>query len=36
MAIFVCKECGAEKECRCKPGKCEKCGASKESIEKKQ
>lgn len=36
MAIFICKECGAEKEGRCKPQKCPKCGAGKDSIEKKQ
>lgn len=35
MATFICKACGAEKDCRCKPQKCDKCGAPKESIEKK-
>ena len=34
MAVFVCKECGAEKESRCKPQKCPKCGA-KDSFVKK-
>ncbi|MBM3328946.1 MAG: rubredoxin [Calditrichaeota bacterium] len=34
MAVFVCKVCGAEKECRCKPQKCSQCGASG-TIEKK-
>ncbi|MFH0765495.1 MAG: rubredoxin [Calditrichota bacterium] len=34
MAVFVCKECGEEKEARCKPPKCPKCGA-KGSFEKK-
>ncbi len=34
MAIFVCKACGEEKEARCKPGKCPKCGAP-DSMEKK-
>ncbi|MBC7332991.1 MAG: rubredoxin [Actinobacteria bacterium] len=33
MAIWVCKNCGYEKESRCKPRKCE-CGA-KDSFEKK-
>ena len=34
MAVFKCKACGAEKETRCKPQKCEKCGATG-SFEKK-
>ena len=34
MAVFVCKNCGAEKEGRCKPQKCEKC-ETKGSFEKK-
>jgi len=33
MAVWKCQTCGAEKEGRCKPRKCE-CGA-KESFEKK-
>jgi ABC-type ATPase with predicted acetyltransferase domain len=36
MATWKCKECGAEKDARCKPKKCEKCGAPQEAIEKKQ
>jgi len=36
MATWKCKECGAEKEGRCRPQKCAKCGASKEAIEKKE
>ena len=35
MAVFVCKECKAEKEGRCKPRKCPKCGATN-SFEKKE
>ncbi|MBM3325946.1 MAG: rubredoxin [Calditrichaeota bacterium] len=34
MAVFVCKVCGTEKEGRCKPQKCPKCGATG-SFEKK-
>jgi ABC-type ATPase with predicted acetyltransferase domain len=33
MAVWKCSVCGAEKESRCKPKKCE-CGASN-SFEKK-
>jgi ABC-type ATPase with predicted acetyltransferase domain len=33
MAVWKCKDCGFEKESRCKPRKCD-CGA-KESFEKK-
>lgn len=35
MAVFVCKVCGAEREGRCKPQKCQQCG-SKGSFEKKE
>lgn len=38
MAVFVCKVCGAQKEGRCKPKKCE-CGGEgtfeKKAEEKK-
>ncbi|MBI3814699.1 MAG: rubredoxin [Nitrospinae bacterium] len=34
MAAWVCK-CGFEKEGKCKPKKCPKCGASN-SFEKKE
>jgi hypothetical protein len=34
MATFKCKACGAEKDARCKPQKCEKCGAVG-TVEKK-
>lgn len=27
MAIFKCEACGEEKDGRCKPKKCPKCGA---------
>lgn len=27
MATFRCESCGTEKEGRCKPKKCPKCGA---------
>ncbi len=35
MAVFVCKECGGEKEGRCKPRKCPSCGAAN-SFDKKE
>ncbi|NLK00245.1 MAG: rubredoxin [Clostridia bacterium] len=35
MALFICKECGNEREGRCKPRKCPDCGASG-SYEKKE
>lgn len=35
MAEFICKECGEEKEGRCKPRKCPKCGAEN-SFDKKE
>ena len=35
MALFICKECGNEREGRCKPRKCPDCGASG-SYEKKR
>ncbi len=28
MAIFKCEKCGTEKDGRCKPKKCPKCGAT--------
>ncbi|HLN65602.1 MAG TPA: hypothetical protein VK464_29095 [Symbiobacteriaceae bacterium] len=31
MAVFQCKSCGATKEGRCKPQKCE-CGAKGEFV----
>lgn len=33
MATWKCKDCGYEKESRCKPKKCPECG--KGSVEKK-
>lgn len=27
MAVWVCTQCGFEKEARCKPKKCPECGA---------
>ena len=35
MAKFKCGNCGFEKESRCKPRKCPKCGESK-TFEKKE
>ena len=32
MAVFKCRECGETKEGRCKPRKCQACGAA-ESFE---
>lgn len=34
VAEFVCKECGAEKEGRCKPRKCPQCGAENSFAKK--
>ena len=28
MAKFVCAECGAKREGRCKPQKCQECGTT--------
>lgn len=36
MGVFKCSVCGEIVEQRCKPGKCPKCGAPKEEIEKQQ
>ncbi len=35
MATYKCKECGFEKESRCKPRKCPECDA-RGSFEKKE
>ncbi len=35
MGVFVCTHCGCEKEGRCKPQKCPRCGSTK-SFEKKE
>jgi len=35
MATFKCKECGEIREGRCKPRKCQACGAA-ESYEKQE
>lgn len=36
MAIWVCGECGYEKEGRCRPKACPECGAAKEDFAKKE
>jgi rubrerythrin len=36
MAVWKCKNCGETKEGRCRPAKCPKCGAPKESFEKQE
>ena len=36
MAIWVCGECGYEKEGRCRPKACPECGAAKEDFSKKE
>lgn len=38
MAVWKCVSCGATKEGRCKPRKCEKCGDTKgfEKVEKEE
>ena len=36
MAVFVCSECKAEKECRCKPKKCDACGAEGTIVKKEE
>jgi rubrerythrin len=35
MALFVCSNCGYEKEARCKPKECPKCG-KKNTFEKEE
>ncbi len=35
MPVWVCAECGFEKEGRCRPKNCPECGADKEKFEKK-
>lgn len=35
MAVFVCTQCGAEREGRCKPQKCE-CGAKGSFVKKEE
>ncbi len=35
MAVFECTSCGATKEGRCKPQKCQGCG-EKGTMQKKQ
>ena len=32
MAVWVCEKCGYKAEARCRPQKCEKCGALKEAF----
>jgi len=32
MAVWVCGKCGQKVEARCRPQKCEKCGAKKEDF----
>lgn len=32
MAVWVCEKCGHRVEARCRPQKCEKCGAKKEDF----
>jgi ABC-type ATPase with predicted acetyltransferase domain len=34
MAIFKCEKCGAEKDCRCNPKKCPKCGGTMKKEDK--
>lgn len=35
MAVFVCVQCGATKETRCKPKSCPQCGVP-ESMKKQE
>ncbi len=35
MAFWICKECGQEREARCKPKKCPNCEENRE-FEKKE
>ncbi len=30
MAVWICGKCGQKVEARCRPQKCEKCGAKKD------
>ncbi|MGE5577995.1 MAG: RCKP-type rubredoxin-like domain-containing protein [Syntrophothermus sp.] len=34
MAVWTCTQCGNTVEGRCRPAKCPKCGAAKESLKK--
>lgn len=36
MPTWVCSKCGTKSEGRCRPPKCPKCGAPKESIKKEE
>ncbi|MFQ6092019.1 MAG: RCKP-type rubredoxin-like domain-containing protein [bacterium] len=36
MATWKCAECGWTYEGRCKPGKCKKCGAPREELQKQE
>lgn len=36
MAVWVCSECGYEKDARCRPKTCPECGADKEQFKKKE
>ncbi|MDI9621541.1 MAG: radical SAM protein [Acidobacteriota bacterium] len=35
MPVWVCQKCKTEVDARCRPGKCPKCGAAKETFAKK-
>lgn len=32
MAVWICGKCGIKVEARCRPVKCEKCGAKKDEF----
>jgi ABC-type ATPase with predicted acetyltransferase domain len=32
LAVWKCAECGNVVEARCKPGKCQACGAAKDRL----
>ncbi|MCL5935032.1 MAG: radical SAM protein [Firmicutes bacterium] len=34
MAVYKCGQCGSVVESRCKPGKCNSCGALKDKLVK--
>ena len=36
MAVWKCSQCGEEKEGKCRPKECPKCGAPKEAFGKKE
>lgn len=36
VAVWKCAQCGNVVEARCKPGKCQSCGAAKDQLVKQE